>query len=300
MDINKRLRTMPFWKWLLLFIVGTTSFVILKCLSDLSWILVPQDSLAFLVVRAFLIAISILIIFRLYYQIVKLFEHRKVSELMLNHHSIKLIFIGFGMGACFITLCTLSLVILGCYKVDQYQFSHYGLINLLIMNLIIAVNEIILFCGILFRFIDSRFGYIPALLTSSLLFGFAHLGNDNATMWTCIAISISAGMIYTSTFKYYGNLWIPIGIHWAWNLFEESVYGYAVSGKYDEEVYRLIIPKLNGSDLLTGGAFGLDGSLVTIILGLFISTWYVWQYAKRRKNEKLAMQKQNCNLNSQH
>ncbi|MCQ2375646.1 MAG: CPBP family intramembrane metalloprotease [Salinivirgaceae bacterium] len=290
MDINSRLKHMPFWKWLLLFIFCIPSFVILKCLTDLSWILVPQDSISFLVVRAILIGLSIFIIYRLYYLIVKLLEHRKVSELMLNAQAIKQIFVGFGLGACFITVCTLTLVMMGCYKVDQYQFSHYGLVNLLIMNLIIAVNEEILFSGIFFRYIDARFGYIPALIISAIMFGIVHFWNDNATIWTSVALGFEAGLLYTSTFKYYGSLWIPIGIHWAWNLFEESVYGFAVSGVYDTEVFRFIIPKLKGPDILTGGSFGLEGSIVTVFLGLFASIWYISKYFNENKCKKTAPQ----------
>lgn len=60
---------------------------------------------------------------------------------------------------------------------------------------------------------------------------------------------------YTAT----RSLWLPIGLHFAWNFTESGVFGTAVSGADGE--HGLLRTVLSGPEVLTGGTFGPEASL---------------------------------------
>ncbi|MNG40415.1 hypothetical protein D3C84_1289880 [compost metagenome] len=58
-----------------------------------------------------------------------------------------------------------------------------------------------------------------------------------------------------------------MGLHFAWNAIE-GLLGIPVSG---HSTVGLFTVKVNGAALLTGGAFGLEGSIIPVIISLLIS-----------------------------
>ena len=58
------------------------------------------------------------------------------------------------------------------------------------------------------------------------------------------------------------SLWMPMGIHAAWNFAQGELYDIPVSG---HEEHGLVTAKLSGPPLLTGDGFGLEASLIAII-----------------------------------
>ncbi len=59
------------------------------------------------------------------------------------------------------------------------------------------------------------------------------------------------------------RLWLCIGIHIAWNFAEGGIFSAAVSGG---DTKGLLQAKLIGADWLTGGAFGVEGSVVALAI----------------------------------
>ena len=145
---------------------------------------------------------------------------------------------------------------------------------------LVAVGEEILFRGILFRWIDSKWGFVPALIVSALFFGVAHIFQPGASWWSSIAIAIEAGLLLAAAYKYSGTLWLPIGIHWGWNFFQGNIFGIEVSDSDAGE--SLIIPEISGPDILTGGAFGAEASIVAFLLGLALSVWFIVKVVKKK------------------
>ena len=74
-------------------------------------------------------------------------------------------------------------------------------------------------------------------------------------------------------------LWLPIGIHWAWNFFQGPVFGHAVSGNGTQS---LIKPVIEGSDWLTGGSFGAEASVPAVVLGLAFAVVFLVVWKKRQ------------------
>ena len=75
------------------------------------------------------------------------------------------------------------------------------------------------------------------------------------------------------------DLWFPIGIHWAWNFTQGNVSGFAVSGGDTEE--SILTATLSGPDIITGGSFGPEASIVALTLGTILSAFYLRKIWKK-------------------
>jgi membrane protease YdiL (CAAX protease family) len=112
----------------------------------------------------------------------------------------------------------------------------------------------------------------------SPLFGLAHSGNNGATIISTINLGVDA-MMMCLPFLITGRLGMSIGIHFAWNLIQGSVFGFAISGN----IAKATIISVNMPDnLLTGGVFGPEGSVLLIALDILAVLLIV--YWKKRKN----------------
>jgi hypothetical protein len=140
---------------------------------------------------------------------------------------------------------------------------------MLMLFLAVAVGEEIICRGVIFRLIDERWNTWVALLVSALLFGLMHISNDKATWWSSMTIAIEAGLLLAAAYKWSGTLWVPIGIHWAWNYVQGNVFGLAVSGS--KAGTTILATTVNGPDIITGGPFGPEASIVAVILGTFFT-----------------------------
>lgn len=174
------------------------------------------------------------------------------------------------------------LFLCGCYRIVNVEFNVASQLSWLSLFLLVGVVEEVIFRGILFRLITDKWNIAVGLTTSSLLFGLAHLGNPGATLWAALAIALASGWLFGMAYAYHQTIWVPIGMHWAWNYLEGGVFGCAVSGTPLD--YRpLITPKISGTDLLSGGAFGPEASIICVAIGIGISIVYTMLYIKKRK-----------------
>jgi membrane protease YdiL (CAAX protease family) len=128
-----------------------------------------------------------------------------------------------------------------------------------------AYIEELIVRGILFRNIEEMLGSWLALAITALLFGMAHLSNPNATLIGALAIALEAGVLLGAAYMATRRLWLAIGIHFAWNFVQGGIFGVAVSGAASKGMMR---GELRGPALLTGGAFGVEGSVVAVVVCL--------------------------------
>lgn len=186
---------------------------------------------------------------------------------------------GFTIGVLYFCAVTGVLAAIGSYSAC-YASPHWGLIVVcLCLNFLVACSEEVIFRGLLFRLIDERFGFWRAIGISSFVFGFAHIFQPDATIWSSIAITVEAGLLLGAAYKYAGTLWFPIGIHWAWNFAQGNVFGLDVSGGGAEE--SIMNATLTGPDFITGGSFGTEASIITPILGVLLSGIFIYLIKNR-------------------
>ena len=267
----------PFWKWILLLIAGFLLFMLVYGVASIPTMLdeiAPSIPLWLQAILCVLSSAGVLGMYALWW---KWTEKRRVADLPMQRLASDT-GIGFGVGILFFVLVTGIVALAGAYRVGSVNWDWKALIKNLFMFLVVAVGEEVLFRGIVFRMIDDRWGTVVALIVSALIFGFVHLTNDNATVWSSVAIAVEAGLLLAAAYKWSGTLWVPIGIHWAWNYFQGPVFGFAVSGN---ETPSLIRPLIDGPVWLTGGPFGAEASVPAFVLGLAMAILFLWLYRRR-------------------
>lgn len=274
------LRRIPLWKWFLLLLGGLVLFFIAYGISSelssapKSWALSIAASLA--------TSAAILV---LYHFFLRVTEKSSPCEVAMRTPSGKPFILslcsGQAVGIAFFAVVTLLIAAFGQYRISGTSWDAGLFLRWWFFFLVVAVGEEVLFRGILYRMIDRRWGKVWALAVSSLLFGFMHLPNEDATLWSSLAIAIEAGLLLGAAYSLSGDLWFPIGIHWMWNFMEGNFFGFDVSGAPTS--YRFLIPEVGSKELLTGGDFGPEASVIAVILGIGVSVLFIIISEKRER-----------------
>lgn len=170
---------------------------------------------------------------------------------------------GLGIGFVLFSLIVGIAAAMGVYRIIGAGDTSYLLPALILSALFPGVVEELLFRGILFRWIEEFGGSWLALAVTSALFGAAHLMNPNSSPIAAIGIALEAGVMLGAAYMLTRRLWLAIGIHMAWNFTQGEVWDVPVSGTF---VHGFVEAELSGPPLLSGGGFGLEASLVAIVV----------------------------------
>jgi len=138
--------------------------------------------------------------------------------------------------------------------------------------------------GYRFQNIEAGVNLPIAVLLSSFIFGLEHMINPNVWWAALLGITI-AGLFLAYTYLRTRQLWLPIGLHIGWNIFEGLVFGFPVSGI---QLPGLIKHQVNGPDYFTGGLFGPEAGLVLlpgICIGVLLVFWYTQHRIPDKDNE---------------
>lgn len=222
----------------------------------------PQKALG-----AVLIAVAVIAVYK---ALKRWVEREEDRELALPGAGREL---GLGLlaGAAVFSAATGVVALLGGFEVLGLRGTGQ-LWTMLAIAVFSGTFEEVLFRGILFRHIEAMLGSWAALAITAALFGMAHLGNANASWFAAFAIAVEAGLMLGAAFMLTRRLWLAIGIHAAWNFTQGWIFSIPVSG--GEAPLGLLITRRVGPDWLTGGEFGLEASLVALVVatlfGLFL------------------------------
>lgn len=151
------------------------------------------------------------------------------------------------------------------------------LIGYLGVLVIVAFNEELLVRGYLLTNLMESFNRYLALAITAVVFAAFHLFNANVSALAVVNL-VLAGLILGITTIHSRNLWFPIAMHLTWNFCQGPVFGFEVSG--------LATPSLIGQtpvgpEFLTGGAFGLEGSIVATFLLAVATIVLDWRYRRK-------------------
>ncbi|MDQ7909422.1 CPBP family intramembrane glutamic endopeptidase [Phytohabitans sp. ZYX-F-186] len=182
------------------------------------------------------------------------------------------------IGAGLFAAVIVNIAFLGGYRVEGWG-SVSGAVGLFGFMAAAAVTEEVIFRGVLFRIVEGWIGTWAALSLTALVFGLSHLFNENASLWGAIAVAVAGGGMLVSAYAATRTLWVPIGLHFGWNFAQAGVFGTQVSGNGESE--GLLEGVTSGSTLLSGGAFGPEASLYTVVAGVLVTTVFM-VLARRR------------------
>ena len=212
-----------------------------------------------------------------YRWVVRRTEHRPVTELAKPGAGLAL---GRGAlaGAALFGLVIANIALLGDYEVRGWG-SVPAAIGLVGFMAAAAVTEELLFRGVLFRIVEERTGTGIALVLTGALFGLVHLFNADATLWGAIAIAIEAGGMLTAAYVATRKLWLPIGLHFGWNFAAAGIFGTEVSGNGTPQ--GLLDAATSGPVAVTGGSFGPEGSLYSVLFCVLATCAFLWSAHRR-------------------
>jgi uncharacterized protein len=181
--------------------------------------------------------------------------------------------LGIGVGLVLFSVIVAAAAIGGVYRIVGTGDASLLLFALVTDGFFPAISEELLFRGILFRWLEDFGGSWMALIVTSALFGASHLWNPNASSVAAIGIALEAGLMLGAAYMLTRSLWLPMGIHAAWNVAQGEIYDIPVSGTY---VHGLVDARLCCQPLLTGGGFGLEASLIAIVIATIFGLWLLW------------------------
>jgi len=113
------------------------------------------------------------------------------------------------------------------------------------------------------------------------VFGLTHLINPQGTLEGALFIAVEAGILLAAAYMLTRRLWLSIGFHMAWNYTQSAIFSGIVSG--NEAQQGLIRSTTNGPTWLTGGNFGVESSVIALLLCTTTGIVMLVMAAKRGK-----------------
>jgi len=222
-----------------------------------------------------LLIISLVVIYNIY---TKTVENRKAHELSFNKFSIEL---GFGAALAVIAITFFVIVnyLLGYYSIEKFN-SFGNVVFMFFDQLKVGFIEELLFRVILFKLTEEILGSWSAIAIQGVLFGFAHSGNPNASIYTTIALIIAFSIFFAAGFMMTRRIWFIFGFHWFWNFFQAGIFGIQNSGHIQPS---LITPNIDGPIWITGGDWGAELSVISIVILFSVSLYFVKIVSQRNQ-----------------
>lgn len=202
-------------------------------------------------------------------------------------HAFRDFLIGWGLGGAMLTLCVLIMMVLGVVTISDFQFSSEQFLQFFILILAWSVQgttEEILTRGWMFPSIANKNNIPVAILVSSLFFTAIHIGNNGISILPLIDLLLFAILACLLMLKT-GNIWVISGWHAAWNCFQGNVFNFPVSGTETGQGFIQVYTQ--GPEWLSGGQFGVEGSIVSVLVQLLIICWLTYDlYFKHKQLRK--------------
>lgn len=190
----------------------------------------------------------------------------------------------FGWGA--MVVCVLPIALFGGITITFWTSPRqFGLVGIdLAALLVAALVEEVAFRGYPFQRLIDAIGPVMATLVISAIFGVVHLGNPDSTMASTM-VTVIAGWLFAIAYLRTRALWLPWGLHFAWNASMGILFGLPVSGL--RNFSPVVSATAHGPFWLTGDGYGPEGSLITaavMLVSLGVLTWvtsdFAFQYAQ--------------------
>ena len=146
-----------------------------------------------------------------------------------------------------------------------------------------AAGEELLFHGFAFQALMIGLGPFAAIVPVGVIFGLLHMGNPDAS-WPSTVNTIGFGIIFGYALYKTGSLWLPVGMHFGWNI-ALPFFGTKISGITMRVTgYEMT---WNADPVWSGGAYGPEGSLLTTGV-LVLMLLFVWRYPFPRPAPQLS------------
>ncbi|HZM21158.1 MAG TPA: type II CAAX endopeptidase family protein [Anaerolineales bacterium] len=198
---------------------------------------------------------------------VRLIEKRELTELSLSN-AFREFGLGFLIGFGLFASVILILWLLGLYAVNGFEFILLSLLGALFGAFVSALAQELVFRAVIYRITEEWLGTWWAVSISAILFGLIHLSSAGATIFSTLAVALQAGVILATVYTLTHRIWMALGLHMAWDFANDGVFGVGIAGQSGESLKGLFQASLQGPEVLNGGKFGIEGSLIALVIVL--------------------------------
>jgi membrane protease YdiL (CAAX protease family) len=249
---------------------------------DQSSLMELQYSLPFLLLNT---AISLAVILPLTYVFRRFLDGDTVLNLGLHRRGawLREVLVGLVLGTVLMGLIFLVEWGVGWLTVEGFSWQLQAPGSLLarffaylLLSVAVAFYEELAFRGYILQNLRADWGVVVALVVSSLLFGVSHGLNPNVTLLALSNIFL-AGALLAACYLATRSLWLAMAFHFSWNFVQGPVLSFPLSGL---DTPGLLLRRVEGNPLVTGGAFGPEGGLLgtgVMCLGLL----FLWLWRRR-------------------
>lgn len=192
--------------------------------------------------------------------------------------------IGLGVGAVLMTSITFLTILSGANSISLCSGINYNIIALFLLGFFIqGMSEEFIFRGYLMSSLGSK-NTALAIVVNSVAFGIVHGLNPGLTPLAMVNL-ILFGLFASFYVILFDDLWGACAIHSIWNFMQGNIYGISVSGSgKSESVFR--VSQRSSHGFLTGGSFGIEGSIFTTVVLLIASAVVIYAIKCRYPDEK--------------
>ncbi len=197
---------------------------------------------------------------------------------------------GLILGASSILLAAFIAIVFGGLKLEPNRSSGSSAviltlsISLAVFTLGAAAEEALFRGYILQTFTRAKLAWFAVALTS-LFFASGHLGNPNASYISTIN-TVLAGIWFSIAYLKTRNLWMVFGLHLMWNWVQGAILGIPVSGITELTTAPLFQVGNFGSDIVTGGNYGVEGGIACTI-AIVASGILIWFLPVLKPSEEM-------------
>jgi membrane protease YdiL (CAAX protease family) len=206
--------------------------------------------------------------------VVRIYERGRLSDLGLawSGSSLREFLVGAGLAAAAVLIITIAPIVTGAARFEAAPGVEHRWASVFFIGIVLlfgAAGEEMMFHGYAFQLLIRSIGAYSTILPAAVLFGLAHIANQNANTMGIIN-TVFWGVLLGYAYVRTRALWLPIGLHYGWNLalvllgsdlsgFTMGLTGYAL--------------RWSASDLWSGGKYGPEGGLpaTLIVLVLFVA-----------------------------
>jgi membrane protease YdiL (CAAX protease family) len=213
------------------------------------------------------VVLVVLATFLAYGAHVRLVEHRPVTELSRTG-ALRDLGLGIVGGVGLIAAVIGILWLLGDYHVTGTN-QWTVLLAPLAADVPSAVIQQAVFAGIIFRITEQYLGTWWALLIAVALFGLVHLLLLSEMTMTGLFAILVGGVLFMAAYVCTRRLWLSSSLHATLDFTVDAIFGVGAYKLSGVAAVGVLSAQLSGPSVLTGGAFGVEASIVT--LGLLLA-----------------------------
>lgn len=185
---------------------------------------------------------------------------------------------GFVLGALMMSLGVLIPVAFGQYALGASEHAKLGmdaavfLLPLLLIFVLQGSTEELVVRGYMLQMAGRQVPASVAILGTSMVFSAMHRDAEIIPLLNIALYALFACFMAIRD----GSLWQICGFHAGWNFFQGNIFGLPVSGHPEGTSLWNFGSATGSNDLWTGGAFGVEASLVgTMLISILVLVSFV-------------------------